>query len=269
MKLMLIFIALYCAVQPINAQEKDSGAKHPQPLPQRVEPTPDDSPSISTPTSVTQQPKPEAKSYWSRLFSPENIPNIALFFVGVAGIIVATLTLLRIERQTKAIEDSVSVSEKALILQFRPKIVILGEEVRGITASEIAEEPVVSFVVINEGASIAHIYQSSVVVKQINYANLQFKLFDGEASLGKFSLKPGEAEEKKIALSQETATKIQEEIIHKDDDEWNGGSRTFFACSIRYKDDVGTSRITSRLRRFEPHSLGFGKADENPVEYST
>lgn len=39
-------------------------------------------------------------SYLKRLFSPENAPNIALFFVGVGGIVVAVITLRKIERQT-------------------------------------------------------------------------------------------------------------------------------------------------------------------------
>jgi hypothetical protein len=44
--------------------------------------------------------------YLKRLFSPENTPNIALFFVGVGGIMVAICSLKIIERQTKATEEA-------------------------------------------------------------------------------------------------------------------------------------------------------------------
>jgi uncharacterized membrane protein YidH (DUF202 family) len=38
-------------------------------------------------------------SYFSRLFVPENLPNIALVLVGVGGIIVAVKSLNRIDTQ--------------------------------------------------------------------------------------------------------------------------------------------------------------------------
>lgn len=44
-----------------------------------------------------------SKSYFARLFAPENLPNIALFVVGVGGIIVAVCTLKIIQRQTEHI----------------------------------------------------------------------------------------------------------------------------------------------------------------------
>jgi hypothetical protein len=49
---------------------------------------------------------PAMPSYVSRLFSPENLPNIALALVGMGGIVVAVLTLLVIKRQTQALVDA-------------------------------------------------------------------------------------------------------------------------------------------------------------------
>jgi hypothetical protein len=62
----------------------------------------------------------EPKSYLCRLLSPENLPNVGLFFAGVAGIIVAICTLKVIERQTKATESSV----EALIRSERPWLLL-------------------------------------------------------------------------------------------------------------------------------------------------
>ena len=63
------------------------------------------------------QARPE--SYFTGLFSPANTPNIALFFVGLGGILVAICTLKNIEKQTKATEDQVmhlATSERAWII---------------------------------------------------------------------------------------------------------------------------------------------------------
>jgi hypothetical protein len=55
--------------------------------------------------------KDHSNSYFKRLFAPENIPNIGLFFAGVIGIMVAVYTLKEIERSTKATEKSVELQE--------------------------------------------------------------------------------------------------------------------------------------------------------------
>ena len=59
------------------------------------------------------------KSYFSRLFSPENLPNIGLFFAGIVAIIVAICTLKIIVRQTAAIEKQANAminSERAWVI---------------------------------------------------------------------------------------------------------------------------------------------------------
>jgi hypothetical protein len=61
----------------------------------------------------------DSKGYGSRLFSPENLPNIGLFVAGIIGIGVAVRTLKNLERQTAAIEkqgDALVNSERAWVL---------------------------------------------------------------------------------------------------------------------------------------------------------
>jgi Co/Zn/Cd efflux system component len=65
-------------------------------------------------------------SYRSRLFSPENLPNIGLFVAGVAGIIVALCTLKILRDQTDAAvkaADAAKESADALMLAERPWVV--------------------------------------------------------------------------------------------------------------------------------------------------
>jgi len=57
------------------------------------------------------RPKENSKSYLSRLFAPENLPNIGLLFAGIGGIVIAICTLRKIERQTKGIEDSIKLQK--------------------------------------------------------------------------------------------------------------------------------------------------------------
>jgi Co/Zn/Cd efflux system component len=62
-----------------------------------------------------------AKSYLSRLFSPENLPNIGLLLAGIIGIVVAIRTLKILGRQTTAIEkqgDALIDSERAWVMEI-------------------------------------------------------------------------------------------------------------------------------------------------------
>jgi hypothetical protein len=53
------------------------------------------------------------KSYLSRLFSPENLPNIGLLFAGIAGILLTLRTLKVIGRQTTATEIAASAAKSS------------------------------------------------------------------------------------------------------------------------------------------------------------
>jgi hypothetical protein len=104
--IVLLFLA---TVLPIYGQEK-----HPQPSgngDHATEPNKHSkAPSTETVNVINQQAPPveekgtkeHPQGYFSRLLAPENLPNIALFLVGVAGIGIAIRTLRAIESQTKA-----------------------------------------------------------------------------------------------------------------------------------------------------------------------
>jgi hypothetical protein len=90
----------------------------------------------------------EPKSYFTRLFSPENLPNIVLSIAGIAGIIVAIYTLKKIGKQTTAIENSVKLQEA----QMRQWVVILNWQFDGqeFTKNTIAGGPLkITFDVFN------------------------------------------------------------------------------------------------------------------------
>jgi hypothetical protein len=107
-------------------------------------PNPNDSNAQFASTPHPQEPSPNASavvdqkannrpvngagdktiSYLSRLFSPENLPNIGLCIAGLGGIFVAVYTLKKIERQTVAMERNTGV----LMQAERGRIVIYWDQ---------------------------------------------------------------------------------------------------------------------------------------------
>jgi hypothetical protein len=275
--------ALLCVFLPLHAQEKAPATKHVPSVPQKVEQKPADNSSVQILNSVTPQPQNEEKSkgYWAQFFAPENLPNIFLFAVGVAGVIVAVRTLKTIarqtkatedsvkviERQTKATEDSVKVAEKTMLLQFRPKVAIRAVTVTGISATNIANNRSVTLVVINEGGSNAHIVHSAISVTVLD-ANTDILNAKG-ISLGELTLVPGQGKAAGIPIGDELAHVMQEEIAHASTGPWPGHKTVALIGIIRYRDELGLTRMKSLNRGFNPTTVNFTIAQIEDAEYGT
>lgn len=117
----LAVVAIFASILPIDVrantdssggnQINSEGAPNPPPLPAsaaRCEVKQDG----STLECQWTQAKPDG--YFKRLFTAQNTPDIALFFVGFVGIIVAIVTLFKLERETKATENQVQASHDGL-----------------------------------------------------------------------------------------------------------------------------------------------------------
>src|SRR5258708_26929377 len=110
---------------PIHGQEKTSPPNTPQKPSNNEQKTSQDQRS---------SPDKHPTSYLSRLLSPENVPNIGLFFVGIIGSGIALSTLFKIERQTKAGEDAAKaalLSAQAVINAERPWLLVMIESGEG------------------------------------------------------------------------------------------------------------------------------------------
>jgi hypothetical protein len=100
-----LLTAVCCVVVPIYGQEKGT-----QPA--------TDKQTTQAPTSIGQntaqaegdKAKAEPQGYFSRLFSPENLPNIGLLIAGVIGIIVAVYTLKAINGQLEEMRSGGKVT---------------------------------------------------------------------------------------------------------------------------------------------------------------
>ena len=100
----LISLAVLAIVLPIYGQEKRPKTGTDQNRSENVNKAESPTPEVvvvnqKNSSEQGDRPQDNPKPYFSRLFSPENVPNIALFFAGIAGILVALKTLEAIKRQ--------------------------------------------------------------------------------------------------------------------------------------------------------------------------
>jgi hypothetical protein len=106
-------VIFFLTILPIYGQEKSA-----QPTSHGNHATEPNKPphqaSSEAVTVINQQASPvqenrskeHTQSYLSRLLTPENLPNVGLFFVGFGGILVAVRTLRKIDEQIAATRDA-------------------------------------------------------------------------------------------------------------------------------------------------------------------
>jgi hypothetical protein len=109
----ILALAVFPVLLSISGQEKstppESHATNPGELKPKPQPTlPPSSVNLTNEQTFGQKEhgaKNNAESYVSRLFGPENLPNIGLFLAGIVGICVAIRTLRAIESQTRVLVE--------------------------------------------------------------------------------------------------------------------------------------------------------------------
>lgn len=113
--IVILFLASACALygeQPERKEDaKRQSAQAGQEAPaQGTSNVPSSPPATAETINRQTSPGPENRheehfqTYFSRLFAAENLPNIILALVGIAGIVVAICTLHTIRKQTDATE---------------------------------------------------------------------------------------------------------------------------------------------------------------------
>jgi hypothetical protein len=102
----------------------------------------------------------QSKNYLARLFSLENLPNIALVIVGIAGIVVAICTLKDIQKQTintGTAAKAALLNAEALIHSERPWIMIQIQEALVEKGDGVFDMRSFQFTIFNYGKSPAHV----------------------------------------------------------------------------------------------------------------
>jgi len=106
--LLAIMIPVYGQEKALPSRSEEERTEQPkQTAPQaRTSPPTVNATNQQGPTEEKNRAKTKEESYFSRLFSPENLPNIGLFFAGIVGIGVAVRTLKAIEAQTRVLVET-------------------------------------------------------------------------------------------------------------------------------------------------------------------
>ena len=169
MQLALVSIAFVTLVMYGEKPKVQSDAHEHSPANAVQEPSGQTSPAVI----VVNQDHSERKSndhpnkppnYLSRLFGPENLPNIALVGVGIAGIIMALCTLSVLRRQT---DDIVNSQRSWVMVDIEWQ---KGAHIFEGTSSEGAQNVgiYVDYVCRNMGKSFAQITDKGYVLKIVN-----------------------------------------------------------------------------------------------------
>ncbi|WP_348262862.1 hypothetical protein P8935_24105 [Telmatobacter sp. DSM 110680] len=261
----LLLIAL-CATLTLSAEPaKAPAAKRDQPSAQKTE----QAPTVTISKLVVQEPPKEEKSWWDRFWQPENVPNILLFIVGALGVPIAACTLVMLWSQTKAIRETLDVSKRTLLLQFRPILTVRGLRAMGLLQNpKYPEETKVFLAIENSGGSDAHIDSSEIVVKTVDYNT---DIMEGAISLGKMTLKPGQGHVKNIPIDDELVKAMVAETAHMDQDKERKSQKPLIMCmgNIKYVDDLNITRTLTLYRRFNPRTFEFLPIDANDSDFRT
>jgi hypothetical protein len=265
-KSVLLIIAVFAAL-PHDANGKAPTSKPSQPTAQETAP-----PTVTISELVVQLPPKDEKpkGYWERVGEPENLPNILLVVVGLFGIPIALVTLIAIWQQTKAMQETLDISKKTLLLQFRPILTVRGLRAQGFLQNpKYPEEKVVFLAIENTGGSDARIISSEIAVKIVDYATAMFSLMEGASSLEKKTLKPGEGLVNDILIGDDLANAMIAETAHPDDPNWDGHKLIMCVGNIKYQDDLNITRTLGLYRRFNPVTFEFTPMNATDSEYKS
>jgi hypothetical protein len=200
--------------------------------------------------------------------------NPLLVLVGVGGIVVAVVTLLKIERQTKATEDAVRIAQATLVSTFRPKLIVRGLNFRRDKAlADEAGACRLGYELVNIGGTIAHITQCEACVhyfagrcgdKDIGSAS------NTADSKEMFSLKPGEYKEEFVELGIEVTARLdylETSLVEGVTNSLLVGEM-YLTGRIEYRDDTGSIRRTGFHRSYNQETKRFSIVPDPDYEYS-
>jgi hypothetical protein len=264
MKALAILAVLFAALLPIHGQEK---ASHTQTNQKRSpDPHKPESPPSTTVWNVINQETTKGKSdnsterpkgYLARLFSAENLPNIGLFAVGVAGVFTALCTLRKIERQvfemrlqSRAAMKQAIMAQKTLVATFRPKLIIRATKLDMSNAlSRVDDHGIFRLVLANVGGTTAHIPETVLSIDCL-IKDVKDEVYPiGTETVDKFDLRAGEI---KIISSKITQIRPQAQIAEMQT-ESDLGQWLWIRCSgvFRFTDDNGIERRIGFRRRYD------------------
>jgi hypothetical protein len=297
----LAIFALLAAVLPICAQQKGAPSGNNQ---YGAHAKNDAQPAASQPAvqinTVNQQAsdsvgdwaKKHSQSYLSRLFSPEQLPNVALVIAGFAGIAVAILTLCSIrtqaiemrrqrihlgrtllairrqarqmEEQSKAMEDQVKLAQQTIVHTQRPKIIV-----RTFYFSESSGTPPHNNGLAAGSFAKGQFYLVNIGGTRATVEEIWCEPYIGESLPGKRPYEGKKGYRQSIAMKPGESTYYLFSLSHPLEDLTasllKGRSKSFFVLGwIGYRDDLGIYRSTRFCRHYNPSRDRFVPVEDDP-----
>jgi hypothetical protein len=199
--------------------------------------------------------------------------NPLLAIVGIGGIVVALVTLGKLKRQTRAMEEAVRISQATLVSTFRPKVTVRSLNLRR-TAAKADERNScrVAYDLVNVGGTPAHVTQLEVCV---HYNKGRYKDGFGDASSevsskDEFTLQPGEYREGFVELGTEVTQRLDYLEASSEDGVNNPElvGKIFVTGRIEYRDETSATRRTGFHRSYNQETKRFSVVPDPEYEYS-
>jgi hypothetical protein len=211
--------------------------------------------------------------YFSRLFSPENLPNVGLFIAGLAGIFIAISTLKSIKKQAELMEGQLIAMQRPRI-EVKHVFLIPSTTVRQGIATIQNHEWQIGCVIANTGGSKARITESNLTIKRLGVGSFDgllppMPLYEGQHLFGQFVIESGERQEKSVLLDDPAETRYLY-ALHEDAEAGRVTATSPVACFgfIYYRDDSGVGRRTGFLTQWNPSDCTFTGRENSSYAYT-
>jgi hypothetical protein len=216
------------------------------------------------PTNTPRQPY-----QWRELYAPASVPNWVLAaLAGWAGFM-ALGTLRAINKQAGLMENQGDLTEKTIVLQFRPRIVVRTGEVRTSMVAEFGERASgkVGFTIVNTGGSNAKIIGCEAEASVFEDAYVA--ILKNPETLTPFELKAGESRPFTASLNEDVNEAIREADLRHAGTLMGGSKKyIYFVGVVWYVDDIGIQRRTGFSRRYDAGRKQFVVVEDPDREYN-
>jgi hypothetical protein len=208
-------------------------------------------------------PNPSAV-YLSRLFSPENLPSVALFVVGIIGIIVANGTLNAIEEQSR-------IANAILATQFRPRVIVRSVKLDPVSCVIFDRhgdgEWKIEVMLTNVGGTISQVQRCDVSFDLYTENGSPYETVGAKTLDEPFELRPGDRHALELSLPGD---KFRTILYAMEAAFSNHATKIVWPMcrgTILYSDDNGLERRTCFARQWEIETKRFKVVDDPENEY--
>jgi hypothetical protein len=239
-------------------------------------------PTISIAKVIVQEPQAQEarESYWTRFFSPENLPNILLVMTGIAGVVIAIYTLKTIERQSKATEDSVeamrlqtiyieksvNIAEKLMLLEHRANLVLGCALLENIYSASTEVPMYAQCFFLNKGDSKAQMTECRASVDPLGSVPMIGDL--KPIPIPPEPIEPSQGLRVPVLVSEPVAQKIRSVISDKLSYSPPYRTDIILSGTCRYTDELGHYHAFNFFWNFNPVTEQF-HVDETMKQYAS